>query len=108
MSATNTRGASGGKESLGFIVGASSVGTLIEWDDFCLCAIVAGLFAEKFSPGDLKTGFLYSLAVFWVGFIVRPFGAAVFGHVGDLIGRKFTPPNKSYTRNKKNGWQSRL
>ena len=78
------------KQNLPFIISASSVGTLIEWYDFYLYAILAGLFAAKFFPGDLKGSFLYSLAVFWVGFIVRPFGAIVFGHLGDLIGRKYT------------------
>jgi MFS family permease len=80
----------GEKQNLNFIIGASSVGTLIEWYDFYLYAILAGLFATKFFPGDLKGSFLYSLAVFWVGFIVRPFGAIIFGHIGDLIGRKYT------------------
>ena len=76
--------------SLAFIIGASSAGTLIEWYDFYLYAILTPLFAIKFFPGDLKTSFLYSLAVFWAGFIVRPIGAVVFGHLGDLIGRKYT------------------
>ncbi len=52
-----------GKQSLSFIIGASSVGTLIEWYDFYLYAILAGLFATKFFPGDLKGSFLYALAV---------------------------------------------
>ena len=38
----------------------------------------------------MRNGFLFSLAIFWTGFVVRPFGAIVFGHIGDLIGRKFT------------------
>jgi MFS family permease len=78
------------KQGLAFIIGASSVGTLIEWYDFYLYAILAALFAANFFPGDLKGSFLYSLAVFWVGFIVRPFGAVLFGHIGDLVGRKYT------------------
>src|SRR5258707_2306286 len=38
----------------------------------------------------MKQGFLYSLGIFWTGFVVRPFGAVIFGHLGDLIGRKYT------------------
>lgn len=89
-SATTGRAKGADKQSLPFIIGASSVGTLIEWYDFYIYAILAALFAQKFFPGDLKGSFLYALAVFWVGFIVRPFGAVVFGHIGDLVGRKFT------------------
>ncbi len=76
--------------SLPFIIGASSCGTLIEWYDFYLYGVLAPIFATHFFPGDLKNGFLYSLGIFWTGFVVRPFGAIVFGHIGDLVGRKFT------------------
>jgi len=78
------------KQSLSFIIGASSVGTLIEWYDFYLYGVLAPVFASHFFPGDMKAGFLYSLGIFWTGFVVRPFGAVIFGHLGDLIGRKFT------------------
>jgi MFS family permease len=78
------------KQKLGFIIGASSCGTLIEWYDFYLYGVLAGFFATHFFPGDMRDGFLYSLGIFWTGFVVRPFGAVVFGHVGDLIGRKYT------------------
>ena len=86
-------GASRERPNLPFIIGASSVGTLIEWYDFYLYGVLARLFQQAFllagarsraSPSSL------SLFVFWTGFLVRPFGAIVFGHLGDLIGRKFT------------------
>jgi MFS family permease len=78
------------KKNLSFIIAASSGGTLIEWYDFYLYGVLAGFFATHFFPGDMKQGFLYSLGIFWTGFVVRPFGAVVFGHMGDLIGRKYT------------------
>ena len=77
--------------NLPFIIGASSVGTLIEWYDFYLYGVLAAFFARHFfPPGDESLALLASLAVFWFGFILRPFGAIFFGHLGDLIGRKFT------------------
>jgi MFS family permease len=78
------------RQNLVFIIGASSGGTLIEWYDFYLYGVLAAFFATHFFPGDMKEGFLYSLGIFWTGFVVRPFGAVVFGHMGDLIGRKYT------------------
>lgn len=78
------------KQSLAFVIGASSAGTLIEWYDFYLYGVLAAFFAAHFFPGDLRQGFLYSLGIFWTGFVVRPFGAVVFGHLGDLVGRKYT------------------
>jgi MFS family permease len=79
-----------GKQRLSFIIAASSCGTLIEWYDFYLYGVLATFFADQFFPGDMRNGFLFSLGIFWTGFIVRPFGAIVFGHLGDLIGRKYT------------------
>jgi MFS family permease len=78
--------------NLPFIIGASSVGTLIEWSDFYLYGVLAVFFSKHFfSPQiDPNIAFILSLAVFWTGFLVRPFGAIFFGHLGDLIGRKFT------------------
>src|SRR5262249_51515124 len=76
--------------SLPFIIAASSCGTLIEWYDFYLYGVLAPFFAAHFFPGDMKNSFLFSLGIFWTGFVVRPFGAVLFGHLGDLIGRKFT------------------
>src|SRR5438093_11674092 len=78
--------------SLPFIIGASSVGTLIEWYDFYLYGVLALFFSKHFfAPSvDPNLAFILSLFVFWTGFLVRPFGAIFFGHLGDLIGRKFT------------------
>src|SRR5258708_19201257 len=88
--ATGGRGAAG-KQRLSFIIGASSVGTLIEWYDFYIYGVLAAVFAQHFfPPGNDALAFLGSLAIFWFGFIARPFGAIFFGHLGDLIGRKFT------------------
>ena len=80
------------RANLPFIISASSVGTLIEWYDFYLYGVLAVFFSKHFfSPEiDPNIAFILSLAVFWTGFLVRPFGAIVFGHLGDLIGRKFT------------------
>src|SRR5262249_27032390 len=79
-------------QSLSFIIGASSVGTLIEWYDFYLYGVLAVFFSKHFFSPTLNetTSLILSLFVFWTGFLVRPFGAVVFGHLGDLIGRKFT------------------
>src|SRR3984885_1122959 len=78
--------------NLPFIIGASSVGTLIEWYDFYLYGVLAVFFSKHFFSAqiDPNIAFILSLGVFWTGFLVRPFGAIVFGHLGDLIGRKFT------------------
>jgi metabolite-proton symporter len=71
---------------------ASTVGTAIEWYDFFLYSVVTGLvFAKLFFPNsDPLTGTLEAFAVYAVGFIARPIGAAIFGHYGDRIGRKAT------------------
>jgi len=78
--------------SLPWIIAASSVGTLIEWYDFYLYGVLALFFSKHFFSPELNptVAFIASLFVFWTGFLVRPFGAIVFGHLGDLIGRKFT------------------
>ncbi len=73
------------------VIGASSVGTLIEWYDFYIFGSLATIISTKFfPPGNATTAFLATLATFAAGFIVRPFGALVFGRLGDLIGRKYT------------------
>jgi MFS family permease len=73
------------------VIGASSVGTLIEWYDFYIFGMLATIISKQFFPSDAGTSALLStLAIFAAGFIVRPFGALVFGRLGDLIGRKYT------------------
>jgi len=73
------------------IITASSVGTLIEWYDFYIFGSLSTIIAAKFfPPGNPTTALLATLATFAAGFIVRPFGALVFGRLGDLIGRKHT------------------
>jgi MFS family permease len=73
------------------IITASSVGTLIEWYDFYIFGSLSTIIAAKFFPSENPTAALLStLATFAAGFIVRPFGALVFGRLGDLIGRKYT------------------
>src|SRR5262249_5973885 len=71
---------------------AATVGTAIEWYDFFLYSVVTGLvFAKLFFPeSDPLVGTLQAFAVYAVGFIARPVGAAIFGHYGDRIGRKAT------------------
>jgi MFS family permease len=72
------------------VIGASAAGTMIEWYDFyifgSLASIMAGLFFPKENP---TAAFLQTLAIFATGFAVRPFGAVVFGRIGDLVGRKY-------------------
>ncbi len=79
------------QSSIAFVIGASSVGTLIEWYDFYIFGMLATIISKQFFPADAGTAALLStLAIFAAGFIVRPFGALVFGRLGDLIGRKHT------------------
>src|SRR5215475_7124426 len=73
------------------VIFASSLGTLFEWYDFYLYGSLAVFFGKKFFPSGNDTAqLLASLATFGAGFGVRPLGAIVFGHIGDLIGRKYT------------------
>lgn len=73
------------------VVFASSLGTVFEWYDFYLYGSLAAIIAKQFFSGVNETaGFIFALAAFAAGFIVRPFGALVFGRLGDLIGRKYT------------------
>ncbi len=73
------------------IIGASSLGTLIEWYDFYIFGSLATIISLKFFPANNPSAaFLATLATFAAGFIVRPFGALFFGRLGDIIGRKYT------------------
>jgi len=73
------------------VIFASSLGTVFEWYDFYIYGTLAVFFGKLFFPPENETaGFLSSLALFGVGFSVRPFGALVFGRIGDLVGRKYT------------------
>lgn len=73
------------------VIGASSLGTLIEWYDFFIFGSLAVVISTKFFPSENPTAaFLSTLATFAAGFVVRPFGALFFGRLGDLIGRKYT------------------
>jgi MFS family permease len=79
------------KKTLWFVIIASSVGTLIEWYDFYIFGSLAVILSEQFFPTTHPTAaFLSTLATFAAGFVVRPFGAIVFGWFGDKIGRKYT------------------
>src|SRR5476651_1035856 len=81
------------KETKGIwkVITASSVGTLIEWYDFYIFGSLATVIAGQFFPKTNPTAALLStLATFAAGFIVRPFGALVFGRIGDIVGRKYT------------------
>jgi MFS family permease len=73
------------------VVFASSLGTVFEWYDFYLYATLAPFFAALFfPPGNETAALLASFATYAAGFLVRPFGALVFGRIGDLVGRKYT------------------
>src|SRR6476660_769412 len=73
------------------VIFASSLGTVFEWYDFYIYATLAPFFAALFFPkGNDTAALLASLATYAAGFLVRPFGALVFGRIGDLVGRKYT------------------
>ncbi|WP_413675421.1 MFS transporter [Massilia cellulosiltytica] len=72
------------------VIFASSLGTVFEWYDFYLYGSLATVIAKQFFIGDPTTSFIFALLAFAAGFIVRPFGALVFGRLGDMIGRKYT------------------
>jgi MFS family permease len=84
-----TTGLPGGAERR--VIIASSVGTVFEWYDFYLYAILAPFFAGLFfPPGNQTAALLGAFGAYAAGFLVRPFGALIFGRVGDLVGRKYT------------------
>ncbi len=72
------------------VIGASAVGTMIEWYDFYIFGSLAATISPLFYPPENQTfAYIAYLATFAVGFIVRPFGALFFGRIGDLVGRKY-------------------
>src|SRR6476660_1504585 len=74
-----------------FVIFASSLGTIFEWYDFYLYATLAPFFAALFfPPGNDTAALLSAFATYAAGFLIRPFGAVIFGRVGDLVGRKYT------------------
>lgn len=80
-----------GGGSIRKVIAASSVGTMIEWYDFYIFGMLAKTLSSQFFPeGNSTAALLSTLAIFAAGFIVRPFGALVFGRLGDLVGRKYT------------------
>ncbi len=88
--ATSERGRGMTKDER-FVVFASSTGTVFEWYDFYLYATLAPFFAALFfPPGNDTAALLSAFATYAAGFLVRPFGALVFGRLGDLVGRKYT------------------
>ena len=72
------------------VVAASMAGTTVEWYDFFLYGVAAALvFPQVFFPGsDPAVGVLLALGTFAIGFIARPVGGLIFGHYGDILGRK--------------------
>ena len=80
-----------GSQNDWLVIGASSLGTVFEWYDFYLYGLLATVISAQFFSGvNDTTGFIFALAAFAAGFAVRPFGALVFGRLGDLVGRKHT------------------
>ncbi len=79
------------KKSHRLVIGAASAGTVFEWYDFYLYGSLAGFITQHFFSGvNETTGYIFALLAFAAGFAVRPFGALVFGRLGDLWGRKNT------------------
>src|SRR5690349_23025656 len=73
------------------VIFASSLGTVFEWYDFYLYAILAPAFAALFfPPGNQTAAVLSAFGAYAAGFLIRPFGAIIFGRIGDLVGRKYT------------------
>jgi len=89
--AATTMGTHGFEREEKKVIFASSLGTVFEWYDFYLYAVLAPLFAGLFfPPGNATAALLSAFAAYAAGFLIRPFGALVFGRVGDLVGRKYT------------------
>jgi MFS family permease len=78
-------------QSITQVIAASSLGTLIEWYDFYIFGSLAVIIGQQLFPSDAgASALINTLAIFAAGFIVRPFGALVFGRLGDIVGRKYT------------------
>jgi predicted MFS family arabinose efflux permease len=89
--ATVSEGHAPARQSERLIIIASSLGTVFEWYDFYLYGLLATIITAQFFSGvNETTGFIFALAAFAAGFAVRPFGALVFGRIGDMVGRKNT------------------
>ncbi|HEU0311192.1 MAG TPA: MFS transporter [Sphingomicrobium sp.] len=89
--ATIEAGTGPARRSPAFVIGASSLGTIFEWYDFYLYGLLATIISAQFFSGvNETTAFIFALAAFAAGFAVRPFGAILFGRIGDLVGRKNT------------------
>jgi len=90
VAATSARSTGMSKDEK-FVIFASSLGTIFEWYDFYLYAVLAPFFAALFfPPGNDTAALLSAFATYAAGFLVRPFGAIIFGRIGDLVGRKYT------------------
>src|SRR3712207_9534728 len=77
------------RQSEKLVIAASSLGTVFEWYDFYLYGLLATIISAQFFSGvNETTAFIFALAAFAAGFAVRPFGALLFGRIGDLVGRK--------------------
>src|SRR4026207_24937 len=73
------------------VIFASSLGTVFEWYDFYLYGSLSAIISKQFFAGvNDTTAYIFALLAFAAGFFVRPFGALVFGRIGDLVGRKYT------------------
>jgi Arabinose efflux permease len=91
MAGQDADGATTSRQSERKVILASSLGTVFEWYDFYLYGLLATIISAQFFSGvNETTGFIFALAAFAAGFAVRPFGALVFGRIGDLVGRKYT------------------
>lgn len=96
MSIASTTGAPAearSKNKNAMVIGASSLGTVFEWYDFYIFGTLAAIMGKHFfeAPGiNETTAFIFALLAFAAGFVVRPFGAVVFGRIGDMVGRKYT------------------
>jgi metabolite-proton symporter len=89
---THPREAAVSKSELRMVVAASIIGTTVEWYDFFLFGTAAGIIFNKlfFPSGDPLVGTLLAYATFAIGFVARPIGGLIFGHIGDKVGRKKT------------------